>query len=122
MNPAKTVLIIEDETKLRRTVAAYLEDSGYQVLEAVNGREGVERITQHRPDLVLTDLRMPEMNGLEVVAWIQRHSPQTPVIVVSGTGDQQAVDTSLAAGAKLYLTKPIADLAELEIAIRKVLT
>ena len=121
MSTPKTVLIIEDETKLRRAVAAYLEDSGYLILEAENGREGIARIAAHQPDVVLTDLRMPEMNGIEVVTWMQQHSPRIPVIVISGTGDQHAVDTSLAAGAKLYLTKPIVDLAELDVAIQKVL-
>ena len=121
MNTPQTVLIIEDEAKLRRAVAAYLEDSGYRILEAENGREGIARIAAHQPDLVLTDLRMPEMNGIEVVTWMQQHCPKTPVIVISGTGDQHAVDTSMAAGAKLYLTKPIVDLSELEVAIQKVL-
>ena len=121
MNTPQTVLIIEDEAKLRRAVAAYLEDSGYLIVEAANGREGIEQFSKNKPDAVLTDLRMPEMNGIEVVTWLQQNSPQTPVIVISGTGDQHAVETALAAGAKMYLTKPINDLAELDTAIKSVL-
>jgi sigma-B regulation protein RsbU (phosphoserine phosphatase) len=121
MSEPKTILIIEDESQLRRTMAAYLEDSGYLILEAANGREGIARFAENKPDLVLTDLRMPEMNGIEVVTWIHQNSPQTPVIVITGTGDQRAMDTAVAAGAKMCMVKPINDLADLDSAIKKVL-
>jgi len=118
---AEMVLIIEDEDKLRRTIAAFLEDSGYRVLEAANGREGLECFAAGRPDVVLTDLRMPEMNGIEVIIQLKRSSPLTPVIVITGTGDHLAVAAALDAGARKCLAKPINDLAELEAAIRQVL-
>jgi len=115
------VLIIEDEAKLRRTVAAYLEDSGYVIREAANGREGIERFAEIKPDVVLTDLRMPEMNGMEVLGWLRLHSPSTPAIVITGTGDQFAPASVLEAGAKMCLVKPINDLAVLDAAIQQVL-
>ena len=121
MSAATTVLIIEDETQLRRTVAAYLEDSGYVISEAANGREGIEKFAAVKPDVVLTDLRMPEMNGMEVLGWLRLHSPQTPVIVITGTGDEFAPAGVLEAGAKICLTKPINDLAALDAAIQQVL-
>jgi sigma-B regulation protein RsbU (phosphoserine phosphatase) len=121
MSDAQTVLIIEDEDKLRRTVAAYLEDSGYLVTEAGNGREGIEQFEKNRPCVVLTDLRMPEMNGLEVIVWLQQNSPGTPIIVITGTGDECAPAAVIAAGAKMCLSKPINDLALLDTAIRQVL-
>ena len=121
MSAAAKVLVIEDEAKLRRTVAAYLEDSGYVIFEAANGREGIERFVENQPDVVLTDLRMPELNGVEVVKWLRQHSPQTPVIVITGTGDEFAPADVLAAGAKLCLAKPINYLALLDAAISQVL-
>ena len=122
MSAAVMVLIIEDEAKLRRTVAAYLEDSGYAIGEAANGREGIERFLEIRPDVVLTDLRMPEVNGMEVLGWLKRHSPQTPVIVITGTGDQFAPAAVLEAGASVCLAKPVNDLAVLDMAIQQVLS
>ena len=120
MTPKK-ILMIEDEPGLRRSVAAYLEDSGYVVLQAANGREGLEVFTAQQPDLVLTDLRMPEMNGVEVVTRVRALSPGTPVIVLTGTGDQNAQAEALQRGAKLCLAKPVNDLAELETAIARAL-
>ena len=114
--------MIEDETGMRRSVCAYLEDSGYVVLQAENGREGVEVFASGKPDLVLTDLRMPEMNGVEVVKQIKLSSPSTPVIVLTGTGDPDAQAEALRFGAKMCLLKPVKDLAELELAIAQALT
>ena len=121
MSTAASVLVIEDEDKLRRAMVAYLEDSGYIISEAANGREGLESFTRNKTDLVLTDLRMPEKNGIEVVKWMTQNSPDTPVIVITGTGDQHAVDTAMAAGARMYFIKPISDLAELDAAIRSLI-
>lgn len=122
MNSSPAVLIIEDEAHLRRTVAAYLEDSGYVIHQAGNGREGIERFRQLRPDVVLTDLRMPEMNGIEVIRWLKQNSPGTPVIVITGTGDETAPAAVMADGAKMCLNKPINDLAVLDNAIQQVLS
>ena len=121
MNTGRTVLIIEDEERLRKTIAAYLEDSGYLIIQAANGREGLELFAERKPDIVLTDLRMPEMNGVEVVTWLRENNPHTPVIVFTGTGDQRAQAAVLDQGAKACIAKPIHDLAELEAAIEQAL-
>lgn len=80
------ILLIDDEELLREALAVYLEHKGFVVLEAANGRLGLERFVAERPDAVLVDLGMPEMGGLEVLARLRELSPDTPSIVVSGTG------------------------------------
>jgi len=121
MSPSARVLTIDDEYVLRQSIVAYLEDSGFVVYEAENGRVGLEIFREKKPDLVLTDLQMPEMGGLEVLATITKESPATPVLVVSGAGALNDVIEALRLGAWDYLTKPVTDLAVLEHAICKAL-
>ena len=81
-----SILVIEDEELLREYLCDYLSDSGYHTLQASDGSKGMALVRSDTPDIVLTDLRMPEMNGLEVLAAMQQEYPDTPVIVLSGTG------------------------------------
>jgi sigma-B regulation protein RsbU (phosphoserine phosphatase) len=121
MGRACTVLVIEDDPQFRLTLTAYLEDSGYTVLEAADGLEGLEVFTQARPDIVLTDLRMPKLDGLGVIAAIKARSPATPVIAITGTRDLLVEENALSLGAWECLFKPITDLSVLEAAIDKAL-
>lgn len=118
--PAK-ILSVDDETMLRESLVCYLEDSGFEVLEACNGQEGVEVFREHQPDLVLTDLQMPVMGGLDLLKIIHQESPQTPIIVVSGAGVMHDAIAALQLGAWDYLVKPIADMKALEHAVNKCL-
>lgn len=118
--PAK-VLTIEDEATVRRSIASYLEDSGYEMIEAENGRAGLEALSGSEPDVVLCDLRMPEMDGLEVLKKVAEDHPEKPFIVVSGTGDMGDAIQALKLGAWDYIRKPIEDMAELEHSIEKAL-
>ena len=68
--PAK-ILTIEDESSERDNIIAYLEDSGYDMMEAENGRVGIEKLRTEKPDLILCDLRMPEVDGLDVL-WVAK--------------------------------------------------
>lgn len=115
------VLIIEDEFILRQSMLVYLEDNGFVVLESSDGKPGLELFQQHKPDLVITDLRMPEVSGLDVLAKITKESPETPVLVISGVGGMEEVIEALRLGAWDYLPKPIIDLAVLKHAINKAL-
>ncbi len=108
-----TVLTVEDELHIRQTLVAYFSDLGYEVLEAENGTEGIEVFRSRHPDIVLTDLRMPSVSGLEVITTIAREAPDTPVIVVSGTGVLNDAIEAVRAGAWDYITKPILDMAVL---------
>lgn len=120
-NPAR-ILSIEDEDTVRRSIVGYLEDSGYEMLEAENGRIGLEVFEEEKPDLVLCDLRMPELDGLSVLAEITRSSPETPFIIVSGTGDMHDAVEALKLGAWDFITKPIQDMEVLEHSVIKALT
>jgi PAS domain S-box-containing protein len=113
------ILTIDDEETIRLSFRNYLEDAGYEVLEASDGREGLAVFAAERPDLVLVDLRMPEVDGLEVVARIVEDSPDTPIIVVSGTGTIADAIESARQGAWDFLLKPIEDLAVLRHVIDK---
>jgi diguanylate cyclase (GGDEF)-like protein/PAS domain S-box-containing protein len=116
-----TVLTIDDEDVIRRSFQAYLEDSGFRVLQANNGRVGIEVYREHRPDIILVDLRMPEMDGLEVLATVVEEAPELPIIVVSGTGMIQDAIEALRLGAWDYVLKPVEDLGILEHAVRRAL-
>jgi signal transduction histidine kinase len=115
------ILSIDDEALIRESITDYLEDSGYKVLQAENGKQGLEVFRKEHPDIILVDLRMPEIDGLDVLTAVTRESPGTPVIVVSGTGVIQDVIDALRLGAWDYLVKPISDLAVLEHAVVKCL-
>ena len=117
----KTVLTVDDDEFVREILAAYLEDSGYEVLQAENGLLGLETFRRKKPDLVMLDLRMPEMDGLEVLGYIIKESPDTPVILVSGMGTIGDAIKALKLGAWDYIAKPIHDMGVLEHAVNKAL-
>jgi len=116
-----SVLYIDDERLVRQALAGYLERVGFQVYQAENGREGLEKLKLHGPSVVLVDLKMPGLNGLEVLAEINSASPQTPVIIVSGAGMMADVIEALRLGAWDFLTKPVQDMEILEHTVRKAL-
>ncbi len=113
------VLIVDDDTFLRESIATYLEDSDFEVAEAENGRVGLEKFRAEQPDIVLLDLRMPEMDGLELLPLLVEENSETPVIIVSGMGTMQDSIEALRLGAWDYITKPIHDMAFLEHAINR---
>jgi len=113
------MLVIEDEAGIRRSVTAYFEDSGFEVLEAESGKRGLELFRAKRPCIVLTDLAMPEMTGLEVIDVLRQEAPEIPVIVVSGTGVLRDAIEAVRHGAWDYVTKPIEDMEILEHAVNR---
>jgi serine phosphatase RsbU (regulator of sigma subunit) len=121
MTDPKHILTIEDDATVRMNIVAYLEDSGYRMIQAADGLEGLERFKEQRPDLVLCDLRMPKLDGLDVLQEITALSPDTPVIIVSGAGMISDAIQALKRGAWDYVTKPIPDMQVLEAAIVKAL-
>lgn len=111
------ILTIDDEENIRDSFRMFLEDFDYQVIEASNGREGLLAFDREKPDLVLCDLRMPEVDGLEVLEGIKQRSPDTPIIVISGTGVIGDAIEAIRRGAWNYLLKPIQDMSVLLHAI-----
>jgi len=114
-----TILTIDDEPAIRESFHLYLEDYGYTVLEAENGRTGIELFEARNPDLVLVDLRMPVVDGLQVLDYVVSNAPDTPIIVVSGTGVIDDVIQALHLGAWDYMLKPVQDLSVLLHAVEK---
>jgi DNA-binding NtrC family response regulator len=113
----ETILIIDDDRVVRQGISFFLEDFGYHILTAENGRVGVDLFERQEVDLVLVDLRMPEMGGLEVLDRITQNSPYTPLIVLTGaTMISDAID-AMKHGAWDYLVKPINDSSQLTDAI-----
>ncbi len=122
MNDANTkILVVDDEELIRLNVRALLEDRGYEVVEASDGKEGLDAFDREHPDLVLADLRMPVMDGLSMVEGLRERSPETPVIIISGTGTVRNAVDSLRLGAWDYIIKPVADEEGFEIIIKRVL-
>jgi two-component system response regulator (stage 0 sporulation protein F) len=115
MRPA-TILIIEDQTSIRLLLARVLEEAGYQVHVAANGRQGLDQIHTQLVDLVITDLEMPEMNGLEVILELTRTFSNVKVIAMSGRSTNELSMAKLL-GARQTLVKPF-DLSALLHAVQ----
>ncbi len=115
------ILTIDDEIIIRESFRNLLEDFKYKVLDAPDGKTGLEVFFREEPDLVLVDLRMMEVDGLDVLSEIKAKSPETPVIIISGTGVIADVVEALRLGAWDYLLKPIEDMSVLIHAVEKAL-
>lgn len=119
MTDATKILTVEDEPTIRSGIVAFFEDSGFEMLQAVNGRDGLSQFHSERPDVVLCDLRLPDIDGLDVLSEISHRSPETPVIIVSGAGMVTDAIQALKRGAWDFVTKPISDMGVLENAVAK---
>lgn len=117
----RKVLVIDDDVLVRQSIVAYLDDSGYLVHDESNGASGIVWFKRHKPDLVLTDLRMPDMDGLSILRQVKAIDPDIPVIVVSGMGMVADVAEALRLGAADYLVKPLVDMEVLVHSIAKAL-
>jgi len=115
------ILTIEDDPAIRNGIVTYLEDSGFEMLEAGDGIAGLELFRREHPDAVLCDLRLPGMDGLDVLATIIGESPDTPVVVVSGITVVSDAVQALRLGAWDYVTKPVHDMGVLENTLHRVL-
>lgn len=114
----KHLLLVDDEPGIHKVVRIVLEDLGYTVFEASNGNDGLELFQRHKPPVVITDIRMPGMDGLELLRHIKAESPETEVILVTGHGDMDVAVEGLKLDACDFITKPIGP-DVLEIALRR---
>ncbi len=101
------LLLIDDEEPVRKILGLYLRSKDYEVITAADGKEGIELFQQERPPIVLTDVKMPGMDGIEVLKRIKQISPETEVIVVTGHGDMDLSIQSLQLDASDFITKPV---------------
>jgi DNA-binding NtrC family response regulator len=106
MTRPRTILTIDDDESLRRVVEYNLREDGYQVMTAADGRTGLQRFQEAAVDLVLTDVRMPEMDGLEMLTQLKAMQPDLPVIVLTAHGTIDSAVEAMKVGAFDYLTKP----------------
>jgi two-component system, NtrC family, sensor kinase len=115
----KIILIAEDDPLVRKTSASYLKGKGYSIIEAEDGKEALDLFRKKKPDMLLTDLRMPELDGMELITTVMEEDATIPVIIFSGMGTMADVIEALRIGAWDYLTKPIADLEILDHSLKK---
>ncbi len=115
------ILVIEDEDYARECISDFLELVGFSAVQAKNGREGVELFGKHEPSVVITDIRMPEMDGFDILKFVQAYSAETPVIVISGTNSLDDVAQCLKLGAWDYIVKPVYDYGVLEMSVLRAL-
>ena len=99
------ILIVEDEDMIREGISDYLTDCGYETIQARDGEEALEQFVNHQVDLVLLDIQMPKLNGLEVLSEI-RKSSQVPVLMLTAFQDEEYKMSAFAALADGYLEKP----------------
>jgi len=118
--PRPRIVLIEDEPQIRRFLRTVLPTEGFELDEAESGRQGLVAVGVRRPDVVILDLGLPDMNGVDVVRELREWSP-VPVIVLSARADERDKIAALDAGADDYVTKPFAMgelLARLRVALR----
>jgi DNA-binding NtrC family response regulator len=112
------ILLIDDEAGIRNLLSISLKSDGYDVITAENGKRGIELFEQEAPSIVLTDMKMPGMDGLDVLRQIKQISPETEVIVITGHGDMEVTIKALQLEASDFITKPVSDKA-LSIALKR---
>ncbi len=114
--PGAEILVIEDDRPTRLVLSRDLRSAGYRVVDAEDARSGLERFAARRPDLVLLDLGLPDLDGLQVIGAIRREA-QTPIVILSGRFEEREKVEALERGADDYVTKPFGA-AELRARIR----
>jgi two-component system chemotaxis response regulator CheY len=109
--PSGKVLIIDDEADVREVLRLHLEGAGFNVLEAENGEEGIKTLRSAdnmiNVGLILCDIRMPKVNGVECVDFLKKEAPGIPVVIVTGYPDTEMATSFLKKGVKDYLVKPV---------------
>jgi two-component system KDP operon response regulator KdpE len=124
MNNAATLIVIEDEAQIRRFLRATLTSEGYQVIEAETGRQGLIEAATRKPELIILDLGLPDMDGVEVIKALRAWS-SVPIIILSARSQESDKVSALDAGADDYLVKPFGAgelLARIRVALRHVST
>lgn len=117
----RKILVVDDEETVRRFLQRTLEDAGYDVITAANGQKALDKVSQFNIDLVLLDIKMPGLDGFEVLERIRQHS-NIPVIMVSALGEVASKESSLGLGADDYVTKPFSTrelLARIQVKLRR---
>ncbi len=115
-HPPATILVVDDEAEQRRLLTGFIASLGFRTEEAASAEEALSRIAHRRPDMVLLDVRLPGMNGIEALSEIRKLAADLPVLLITAYADLRQAVSAMKSGADDYLAKPV-DLDELEAAI-----
>jgi len=121
MEKSQRVLVVDDETSIRRYLRAALSAQGFTIYEATNGQEAIDAVIANRPDIIILDLGLPDFDGIEVTRRLREWS-QTPIIILSVRESESDKIAALDAGADDYLTKPFSSgelMARMRVAMRR---
>ena len=114
----KTILIVDDDPLILKTLSMHFSKTGYEVLTADDGREGLQRYSESMPDLVILDIRLPDVDGLEALRRIRDMDPKALVVIITAYDDMKTTVEAIKSGAFEYLVKPL-DFLELDLTINK---
>jgi len=103
---AATILVIDDDKLIRWSLSTVLGRAGYRVHEAATGKDGLAAVRDQRPDLVLLDIRLPDMDGITVLEQIRRRHPELPVLTMTAHGTSETAHVAVGLGARGHLEKP----------------
>src|ERR1700739_28039 len=102
----ENILVVDDEEAIREVVSTLLESKGYRCTAVSNGRAAQDQVKRTTPDLVLSDMIMPEMDGIKLLEWLRQYDPEVPVIMVSAIHDISTALEAIRRGAYDYILKP----------------
>lgn len=103
---AKRILIVDDQKGVRRLLEELFKNEGWEVGSAGDGLEAIEKVEQTQPHLILMDVKMPNMNGLDATQTILQHHPDVPIIMMTAYGEIEVAKKALEAGVKRCISKP----------------
>jgi two-component system nitrogen regulation response regulator NtrX len=118
---SELILVVDDEPRVRESIRSILEDEGYSVIEASDGQEGLSKVAADKPDSVLLDIWMPDLDGIEVLRGIKQLDEDLPVIIMSGHGTIETAVKAAKLGAYDFLEKPLS-IDKLELVLRNALS
>ncbi len=114
------ILVVEDDAEMRDLLKEELSDEGYRVIEAEDGEDAASKLRSEVFDVIITDIRMPRVGGIELLTSVTKAYPRTPVIVITAFGSPEILDNACEKGAFDYIGKPF-KLQDLKNAVRKAL-
>jgi DNA-binding response OmpR family regulator len=121
MTDKSKILVVDDEPSVAEILTEFFTSKGYEVISASGGLEGLSKAEKHRPDVILLDVRMPDLDGITVLRRIREVNPCVGILMMSGNSDTEAAKESLQLGAFDYILKPF-DFDYLDRAVHKMLT
>ncbi|HEX4562191.1 MAG TPA: response regulator, partial [Gemmatimonadales bacterium] len=109
MSAQPSILVVDDESGILQTLQILLKNEGFEVTTAQGGKAGLEALKAHAPDIVLTDVRMPQVTGIDILAAVRQQDPETPVILMTAQASLQTAIQAVNEGAFYYIQKPFSN-------------